>query len=147
MWAPCWYIFHLLLLVALNNLVGLFLVVTASVSSVGWRWRLQTAHGFSWIVWHMSRTSSWSISGLSQQLDPLFPYPPIWYIILFKVVSEFHLRDSLDFHGWVSPWHLPFESFLLLLLEERKICHDVFVQVTWHGELGLEFQSIVFVKL
>ena len=75
---------------------------------------------------------------------PLLPFD---HIICVKVVSDFHLKNRLDDHGFVGTFHLRFESFFLLLFEERKICHDVLVQVSWCGELFLAFKFLSVVEL
>ena len=35
----------------------------------------------------------------------------------------------------------------MIPLKKLKICHDVFIQVTWRGEVGLEFKFVAVVKL
>ena len=94
--APCWYPLFLCLLVALKNLVVLYIVVIDAVSSTERCWRLQTEHYFYWGVWHMSRTSSWRMYGLRKRFNPLYPFSPI---------RSYHL-------SW-SSWWLKFQRRLV----------------------------------
>ena len=130
--------------VSLNNIVVLHLVVPSAVSSVGLCWRLQTAHYFSLSVWRTSLTSHWIICGLQKCFDPLRPSPSIqsYHLSLISCWLSFDRRTGWPWmcqHMVPSVWVISLASYWV-----TKICHNLFVQVPWHGELDLEFQFFCY---
>ena len=106
---PC----NLCLSVDPNNLACLHPVVPTAMSPVGWNWRIQTAHAFSWDVWYLNSTSSWRIYGLLQSFDPICHYPPIRSYNLSRSCC-WPLFDKL--FGWPRMhWHMSPSIWLISL--------------------------------